>query len=199
MNRVAFSSFAHSAHWVVMFPLLTSHVPLALSFESGLQFILSQTLPMKFTPWHQQTVECEHAKDTAKCNYWVNTSGKPFHSPVFIWAKIWNMQLHNYWRSTLVWQQLQIWSIWIHRSNYSSRTLFFLLFRADLLLHTKHWLQARHLGCSPGLWSWSLFLLVSEEACRAIKASRNGLAISFTPAVVKRMFKVRTHQAESHF
>lgn len=31
------------------------------------------------------------------------------------------------------------------------------------------------------------------------KASRNGLAISFTPSVVKSMLEVRTNQAESHF
>lgn len=39
-------------------------------------------------------------------------------------------------------------------------------FRAYLLLYAKHWLQDR---CSPGLSSRSSFLLVSGEACPAIK------------------------------
>lgn len=80
MNRVAFSSFALSAQWVDMSPVLISHVPLALSFESRLQFILSQALPMNFTPWHQQIVECEQNKCPTYikvlCNILVNTAGK---------------------------------------------------------------------------------------------------------------------------
>lgn len=170
MNRVAFSSFALSAQWVVMSPVLISHVPLALSFESGLQFILSQALPMNFTPWHQQIVECEQNKcPTYSKNLEYATSQLAEGRPLFennLKLKCLDTKGHLF-ILDLVLSSIQSWFITAYKALITSQAL--VVFPRALIV----------ILFSFGKWRSML--------CH--EAPRNGLAISFTLSVVKSMLK----------